>query len=97
MQILDRALLEVSYDFIMGILIHTYSEVSILYCQGFSKKNILYLLSKKLRQMFENLYCAYVLGRDKLGLSTVDKTDTMLWATTLQIHEVMADFFKYEI
>ena len=55
-QSLSCILLGASYDFIMGLLIHTYTEVRILSCQGLSEKNILYFLSKQLRQIFNNLY-----------------------------------------
>ena len=47
-------------------------------------------------QIFDNLYCALVLGRKILGSSTVDETATMLW-DTLQSHDGMSDFVKHEI
>ena len=80
----------------MTLLIHTDAEIIILLCQGLSEKTILSLLSDQLRHIFGDLYWARILGRDKLGSSTVDKTAKILWAT-LQIHEVMAKFSKHEI
>ena len=65
-------------------------------CQGLSEKNILSLLSNHLRQIFDDLYRAQIMGRNKLGSSTVDKTTTILWAT-IQSHEVMANFYRHNI
>ena len=80
----------------MTPLIYTDAETIILSCQEFSEENILPLLSDQLRHIFGDLYWARILGRDKLGSSTVDKTAKILWAT-LQSHEVMAKFSKHEI
>ena len=78
------------------LLIHTDADIGIMLCQGFSEKNILSLLSNHIRQIFDDLYQARILGRDKLGSSTVDKTVTFIWAM-FQINEVMAEFFKQGI
>ena len=64
--------------------------------QVFSEKNILSLLSDQLRYIFDNLYRDHIMGRDKLGSSTVDESATMLWAM-LHMHEVMAEFYKHDI
>ena len=66
MQIIARTLLDSSYDFITTPLVHTDADVIILPCQGFSDKKILSLLSDRLRQIFDYLYRARILGRDKL-------------------------------
>ena len=81
MQSLARTLLESSYDFVMTLLIHTDVEVRILLCQGFLEKQIRSLLSDQLRQIFDDLYRVRILGSNKLGSSTVDKTASILWAT----------------
>ena len=80
----------------MTLLIHTDVEIRILLCQGFSDKNILSLLSYQLRQIFDDLYWVRIMGRDKLGYSTVGEIDYILW-NTLQSHEVMAEFSKHKI
>ena len=49
----------------MALLIYTEYDIRILSCQGFSEKNTLYLLYDKLKQIFDNLYCDWVLGREK--------------------------------
>ena len=85
MQSLACTLLESSYDFMMTLLIHTDAEVHILLCQGFLEKQIRSLLSDQLRQIFDDLYRVRILGRNKLGSSTMDNTDSILWAT-LQSH-----------
>ena len=63
------------------------AEISILLCQVFSEKQIFSLLSNQLRRVFDNLYRARILGRDKLGSSTMDSTATIMW-DMLQSHEV---------
>ena len=80
----------------MTLLIHTDIEISILLCQGLSEKNILSLLSNQLRHIFDDLYRSRILGREKLGSSSVDEISTILW-DTLHIHEVMAEFSKHYI
>ena len=96
MQIISHALLETPYNLIMMLLIHTDAENSILLCHGFSEKNILSLLSKHTRQIFDNLYQDQVLSRDNLGSFTLDDTTAMMWAT-FHSHEVMTDFSEREI
>ena len=60
------------------------------------KENILSLLSEQLRHIFDDLYQACIIVRDKLVSSTVEKTSVILW-DTLQSHEVMAEFSKHDI
>ena len=93
---LALTLVESSHDFLMPLQINTDAEIIIMLYQGFSEKNILSLLSNQLRQIFYDLYRVCILGRDRLGSSTVDETTAILWAT-LQIHKVMADFSKHAI
>ena len=61
-----------------------------------TEKNILSLFSNQLRHIFDDLYWAWIMWREKLGSSTVDKTTGIMWYA-LQIHEVMAQFSKYGI
>ena len=96
MKSLARTLLESSYNFMTTLQIHTDAENSIISCQRFSEKNILYLLPDQLRHIFDDLYQARIIGRDKLGSSTVGETAEILWAT-IHSHEVMADFYKHDI
>ena len=96
MQSLPHTLLESYYDFTMTLIIHTDAEISIMLCQGFSEENILSLLSNHMRHIFDDLYRDHILGRDKLGSSTVDKTSAILW-DTLQSHELMSEFSKHDI
>ena len=86
-------LLESAYNFMVPLRIHMDADSSIISCQGFSEKKILYLLSDHLRQIFDDLYWARILGRDNLGSSIVDNTATILWVM-LQSNEVMAEFYK---
>ena len=95
-QSLAPTLLDSFYNFMMTLLIHTDAEISILPCQGFSEKNILSLLSDQPGNIFDELYQACILGREKLVSSTVDNTTTILWAVT-QSHEVMEKFSKHKI
>ena len=96
MQILARMILESSYDFMRILLIHMDAEIIIMSCQGFSEKNILSLLSDKLRQIFDDLCQARILGGGGLGSSTTYNTTSILWYV-LHIHEVMAEFSKHNI
>ena len=96
MQSLTRTLLESSYNFIIMLLIHTDEDIIIMLCQGFSEKKILSLLSNQLRQIFDDLYWARIMVKDKLVSSTVDETSIIIW-DMLQSHEVMADFSKHDI
>ena len=81
MQSLLRTLLELSYDSMMTLLIHTDVEISVLSCQGFSYNIIFSLLSDQLRHISDNLYQARIMGRDKLISSTVDETASIMWST----------------
>ena len=92
----SRALLDSSYGFMTMLIVHTYTEISILLCQVFSEKNILSLLSNQLRDIFDDLYWGLILGRGKMGYFNVDETAAMLWGT-LQSHEVVTDFSKHKI
>ena len=74
MKSIAHTLLYSSCDFMMTLLIHTDADISILLGQGFSEKNIFSLLSDQTRHIYDNLYLAYIIGRYKLGSSTVDKT-----------------------
>ena len=67
MKILACTLLELSYKFIMKLLINIDKDIRILSRQGFSEKNIISFLSDQLRQLFDDLYWAHILGRYKLG------------------------------
>ena len=96
MQSLERVLLGSSYDFMMKLLIHIDAEIRILSCQGLSEGNILYLLADQIRQIFDNLYWGCIIGRDKLGSSTVDKTAAIIWAT-IHSNGVMAELSKHKI
>ena len=78
---LSHTLLELSYNFTMTLLIHTYAVIRILSCRGFLEKNILSLLSDHLRNIFDDLYQASIMGRNELGSSTVEKTSVIIWAT----------------
>ena len=78
------------------LLIHTDAEIRIILCQGFSEKNILSLLSDQLRQIFDDFYRDRIMGRKKLGSSTVDENAAILWSM-LHSHEVMAEFSKHEV
>ena len=78
------------------LLINKDAYIRSLLCQGFTEKNILSLSSDQLRHIFDDLYQAWILGREKLGSSTVDKTAAILWAA-LHSHEVRAEFSKHEI
>ena len=60
------------------------------------REKILSLLSDQLRQMFDNLYWARIIGRNKLVSSTVYKSYTIM-CSTLQSHEVMVEFPKHEM
>ena len=61
-----------------------------------TEKNTPSLLSDQLRQNFDDMYQACIMGIEKLVFSTVEKTSVILW-DTLQSHEVMAEFSKHEI
>ena len=78
------------------IFIPQYAEIIILLCQGFSEKIILPLLSNQTRYIFDDLYRAWILGRYRLGSSTVDETAETLF-TTLHGHEIISEFYKHEI
>ena len=78
-QSLAHTLLESYYDFMMKFSIHMDEEISILSCQGFSEKNNLSLLSNHLRQIFDDLYQARIMERDKLGSFNLDETAVVLW------------------
>ena len=67
-----------------------------LFCGRVIRENIISLLSKQLRYIFDDLYWDRILGMDKLGSSTVDDT-TGIMRYALQIHEVMAQLSKYGI
>ena len=54
------------------------AEIRIMSCQGFSEKKILSLLSDQLRQMFDYLYWARIMGRDQFGSSTVEENATIM-------------------
>ena len=94
MKIIAVALLESSYD--ITLITNTDAEISILLSKWFSEKKNLSLLSNQMRQIFDLLYQALILGKGKLDSSTVDKSTEIMWAT-LQGHEVMAEFSKQEI
>ena len=64
--------------------------------KGYQIKNLISLLSDQMRQIFDDMYWARILGRDMLGSSTMDETAAILWAV-LNSHEVMSEFYKYEI
>ena len=87
MQTLAHSFIESSNYFMIGLLIHTDAEISILPFQGFSE-NILFFLSEYMRKIFYKLYCARVLGQENLGSSTVYETAILMWAS-LQSYEVM--------
>ena len=78
------------------LVLHTDVEIRIMLCHGFSDKNILSVLSNHLRQVFDDLYWASIMGRENYVSSTVDEIPAILW-TTLQSHEVMSEFYKHEI
>ena len=80
----------------MTPLIYTDAETIILSCQEFSEENILPLLSDQLRHIFDDLYWGRIMGREKLGSSTVVETTTLMW-DMLHSYEVMAEFSKQEI
>ena len=48
-----------------------------------------------MRKIFDNMYWDRFLGQGKSGYSTVDEASAML-LVTLQIHEVMAEFYKHK-
>ena len=95
-QSLAHTLLGSSYNFMMKLLVHTDAEISIMSCQGLSDKSTLSLLSDQLMHIFDDFYRARIMGRGKLGSSTVDETATILRAV-LQSHEVMVEFSKHNI
>ena len=64
--------------------------------KGYQIKNLISLLSDQMRQIFDDMYWARILGRDMLGSSTMDETAAILWAV-LNSHEVMSEFYKYKI
>ena len=64
--------------------------------KGYQIKNLISLLSDHMRQIFDDMYWAWILGRDMLGSSTMDETAAILWAV-LNSHEVMSEFYKYKI
>ena len=64
--------------------------------KGYQIKNLISLLSDHMRQIFDDMYWARILGRDMLGSSTMDETAAILWAV-LNSHEVMSEFYKYKI
>ena len=45
---------------------------------------------------FDDFYRASIIGRGKSGSYTVEETAAILW-DTLQSHQLMVDFSKYEI
>ena len=96
MEIIARTLLDSSYDFMVALIMNADADSSILLCQRFSEKNILSLLADQMRHMFYDLYQDRILGRNKLGSSTVENTAVIMW-DTLHSHEVMADFSKHKI
>ena len=71
-------LLESSYYFLMTPMIHTYAEIDILLCQGFSDKNILSIQSDQMRQIFDDLYWSHIMGRDKMEYSIVYDTAAIM-------------------
>ena len=71
-------LLESSYYFMMKIIIHTDADIIVLWCQGVSEGNILSLLSNQMRHIFDDLYQARIMERDKLGSSNVYETAVVL-------------------
>lgn len=96
MKALASYLLDTSYDFMMMLLRHTDSEVSILQGHGFEEKDILSLLSDQMRQVFDDMYHARVTGKDKLGQGdTVHTAASFVWAT-LQSHVVMANYAYHD-
>ena len=80
----------------MKLLIHMDVEIRILLCKLFSEKKILYLLSDQTRKIFDNLYQARILCRDKLRSSTVEKTAAILWDRILS-YEVIMKLSKHKI
>ena len=78
------------------LLIHTDAEIGVMLCQGFSEKNTFFILSNQLRQIFDDLYRSHILGRDKMGSSTLYNTPAVMWAT-LQSHEIISEFLKHKI
>ena len=80
MQSLALTLLGSFYNFIMALIINTNADIIILPCQGFLEKNILSLLSNQMSKLFDNLERDFIMGREKLGYSTVENNLIILWA-----------------
>ena len=72
-QKLDFVLVGAPNSFIMNLLIHADAQTRIFICQVFSDKKILSLLFDHMSQIFDVLYQARVIGREKLGIQLRSK------------------------
>ena len=60
------------------------------------REKILSILSNQMRQIFDDLCWAHIMGSEKLVYSTVENTATIMWGA-LQSHEEMAELSKHNI
>ena len=96
MQSLTCILMEASYILIITLLIHTDEDIGNLFCCGFSEKSIITLILDQLRQTFDNLQQAHMIGRNHLGSTPLEETSAILW-DNLQNHVAMAELSKHMI